>query len=281
MAVAIITDSGCDFTPSEAASHGIDVVPMYIVYGQEKLRDGVEIDRAKFYERRKNNEQPTTEPPSSEDFYAVFERHVAAGDEVIHLSISSQISKAYENAKKAAEHFAGKVHVIDTGGNAGLLVLEALYARELIKTGLGLDELLKRLAPAVLKHAAYFAVPDMSGLGRSGRLPKAVVALGSMLNVSLVMRMNETGAVVPAGQSRSFDKTCEIMVDAVVRAIEHSPNARVAISHVEALDTAHMLSKQLEERLGHPPRYQGIHEAALTIATHLGNGAVGIFAIVP
>ena len=102
-----------------------------------------------------------------------------------------------------------------------------------------------------------------------------------MLNVSLVLKMNEQGAIAPAGQSRSFEKTSEIMVEAVVRAIEHSPGAWVAFTHVHAADTVGKLSKMLEEKLGHPPAKELVHESTLTIATHMGEGAVGIFAIVP
>ncbi len=102
-----------------------------------------------------------------------------------------------------------------------------------------------------------------------------------MLNVSLVLKMNEQGAIGPAGQSFSFDKTCEIMVDAVVRGIDRAPNVRVAFGHIQAAEMAEKLRKQLETKLGHPPAQEIVHEGTLTIAAHMGPGAIGIFAIVP
>ena len=115
------------------------------------------------------------------------------------------------------------MHVVNSRGAAGMESLLTLYAEELARGGMPAAEIGGESILVKLKTAAYFAVPDLTQLGRSGRLPKAMVALGSMLNVSLVLKMNEQGAIGPGGQSFSFEKTCDIMVDAAVRTIEHSP----------------------------------------------------------
>jgi fatty acid-binding protein DegV len=156
-----------------------------------------------------------------------------------------------------------------------------MYAVECARAGDNAAEILRKLDYKALKVAAYFAVPDLAPLGKTGRLPKPVVALGSMLNVSLVLRMNEQGAITLAGQSRSYDKTCELMIDAVLRTIEHSSGAWVAISHGNDPDVARQLASQFEEKLGHPPRKQFMANTPLTILSNLGSKGVGIFAIVP
>ncbi|MHB8145839.1 MAG: DegV family protein [Vulcanimicrobiaceae bacterium] len=280
MGVVVVTDSGCDLTRSEGLQAGIDIVPMYVVFGGQRLRDGVDIDRATFFAKFKG-EQPGTEPPATRDYSEAFARHLNAGNDVLCISMSSQISQAFAHAQEAAAGLGTRVHVVDSRGSSGLEVLLALRAADLAKQGLGAQEIATHIDPRRLKAIVYFAVPEITSLGRSGRLPKPIVALGSMLGVSLVLKINEDGVIGLAGQSRSFDKTCEILVDAVVRAIEHSSSVRVAISHVEAPDTAARLSRSLEAKLGYPPAYQTIHDATLTIATHLGLGAVAISAIVP
>jgi DegV family protein with EDD domain len=197
------------------------------------------------------------------------------------ISLSSQISESYARASNVAKEFGGKVAVVDSRGASGMEKLLALYAKELADKGAAAADIAKKIDPRGLKYAVYFAVPDLSVLGRSGRLPKAVVALGSMLNVSLVLKMNEQGAIGPAGQSFSFAKTVEIMVDAVVRGIDRSPSARVAFGHIEAPDVLANARKALELKLGHPPVQELVHEGSLTVAAHMGPGALGIFAIVP
>jgi DegV family protein with EDD domain len=281
MATVIVTDSGSDLTRSEAQRLGIEIVPIWIIFGNERFKDGIDIDRATFFARVKAGELPATEPATEEQYRETFSQIVDAGNEAVVISLSSQISQSYAHASAAAKAFGDKVAVVDSLGASGLETLIADYGLELARGGAPASEVAKRLDPRALKHTVYFAVPDLSALVRSGRLPKAVGALGSVLNVSLVLKMNEQGAIGPAGQSFSFEKTCEIMVDSVVRGVDRSPATRVAFGHVNADGMVETVRKQLEVKLGHPPAKEFVHEATLTIASHLGPGAIGIFAIVP
>jgi DegV family protein with EDD domain len=280
MGVRIVTDSGCDLTHEEMAKFGVDVVPVSILFGEERLRDGVDITRERFYARVKAGEVPRTEPAGVEDYARVFERGVSAGDEVVMISLSGKISKSYENAASAAAKFGGRVQVVDSLGAAGIESLLAMYAIERVRAGDDAAEIVRKLDPRALPRVIYFAVPELTNLSRSGRLPKPLIALGSMLNVSLVLKMSDDGTIGPAGQSRSFDKTCDIMVDAVLRTLERSPKMRVAISHVQASQVAARLSHEISSKLGHPPSYEHTAEAPLTLATNMGDGAVGISGIV-
>jgi len=281
MATVIVTDSGSDMTRDEAQRLGVEIVPVWIIFGEERFRDGIDIDRRTFFSRLGKGENPRTEPPAPQEFRDVFNKITAAGNEAVMITLSSQISKSYEIAESVAKEFNGRVIVVDSRGASGLETLLAMYGLELAKGGASAAEVAKKIDPRVLKNAVYFAVPDVTMLARSGRLPKAVAALGSMLNVSLILKMNEAGTIGPAGQSFSFDKTCEMMVDAVVRAIERSPKARIAFGHLEAGENVAALRKQLETKLGHPPAQELVHEGTLTVAAHMGPGAIGIFAIVP
>jgi DegV family protein with EDD domain len=281
MATVIVTDSGGDLTRDEAQRLGIEIVPVWIIFGEERFRDGIDIDRATFFTRLSNGENPRTEPPAPEQFREVFTKITGGGNEAVVITLSSQISKSFEIASEVAKEFGGKVIVVDSRGASGLETLLSVYAQELAKAGGSAAEVAKKIDPRTLKNAVYFAVPDVTMLARSGRLPKAVAALGSMLNVSLILKMNEQGTIGPAGQSFSFDKTCEMMVDAAVRAVERSPKARFAFGHLQAGEGVDALRKQLETKLGHPPVQELVHEGTLTVAAHMGPGAIGIFAIVP
>jgi len=281
VSVRILTDSCCDFTRDEVTKLGIIEIPVYLVYGTERLRDGLDIDGITFHRRLAAGESAKTEPPSVDDYKAAFARATEGGSEAVHVSVSSGISPSYENAKTAAASFAGRVHVVDSRGASGAESLLVELAVERAAAGDSAANIVARLDPVALKSCIFFAVPDISSLSRSGRLPKAIGALGSMLNVSLILKMSEAGTIASAGQSFSFEKTCEIMVDALTRRIERAPSVRVAITHVEAKETAIAMSRMLEAKLGHPPARESVRESTLTIATHIGKGAVGISAIVP
>jgi DegV family protein with EDD domain len=281
LGVTIVTDSGSDMSADQASRAGIEIIPVWILVGDSRFRDGVDIDRDTVLARLAAGEAVKTEPPDQVQFDQTFARITAAGNDVVMITLSSGLSQSFARATEAAKAYPGRVHVVDSRGAAGLESLIALYASELAKTGTAAAEIAKRIESSKMKTAAYFAVPDLTALGRSGRLPKALVALGSMLNVSLILKINEQGAIGPGGQSFSFDKTCEIMVDAVVRTIEHSQNTRIAFSHAKAAALVAKLSKMLEEKLGHPPIVEIVSESPATIIANIGEGGVGIFALVP
>jgi fatty acid-binding protein DegV len=52
MATTIVTDSGCDLSRSEADALGIEIVPVWILFGEERYRDGIDIDRKTFFTQR-------------------------------------------------------------------------------------------------------------------------------------------------------------------------------------------------------------------------------------
>lgn len=282
MSVSIVTDSGSDYTFADAQRAGIDIVPIILNFDGERLRDGVDIDRSTFYSRvRASKELPGTEPPPIADYEAVFGKHVNAGRDVVCIALSSQLSKTCENARTAAARFPGRVFVVDALSAAASMVLQCEFAATLASEGTNAAQIAERMSASALKRISFFAMPDVAPLGRSGRLPKPLVALGSMLNVSLMLKIDEKGAIGPAGQSRSFEKTCEIMVDALVRAIGHSPNAHLAISHAGVPALATSLKAQIEGKLdaGYPSIR--VYETAPTLVSHLGLGAVGVLGIVP
>ncbi len=276
-----MVDSACDITREEAARAGIEIVPITIIFGNERLRDGIDIDRAAFARRSAAGELATTEPASIDEYRAAFERALKRGGDVVAITVSSKISKSYEHAVAAAATFGGAVHVVDSLGASGGESLVAYHAADLAKQGESAAEIARKLAPSTLKRASFFAVWDVNHLGRTGRLPKALVALGSMLGVSLVLKFNDVGEIGLAGQSRSFDKTTDLLIDSLLRAVDHAPQLRLAISHAQNQETADLLSKRIAEKLGHPPVQERVSETTPTIAANMGPGAVGIFAIVP
>ena len=131
----IVTDSGSDLTQDEAHRLGIELVPVWIIFGEERFRDGIDIDRATFFARMAKGENPRTEPATPEQFRETFAKIVGAGNEAVLITLASQISKSFDIASEVAKEFGGKVAVVNSRGASGLETLLAMYALELAKTG--------------------------------------------------------------------------------------------------------------------------------------------------
>lgn len=107
--IRIITDSTCEAPPEILHHPAVTVVPLSVVFGQEVLRDGIEITRDQFWARLPaSNPLPTTSQAIPSDFIGLFEEFTSAGDEVIAVLLSSKLSGTHSAAMVADQsHRAG------------------------------------------------------------------------------------------------------------------------------------------------------------------------------
>jgi DegV family protein with EDD domain len=131
MTVRIVTDSTCDLPADLVTAFGITVVPLTVFFGDEALRDGVDIDANGFYERlRASSVLPRTSQPSVELFKEIYERLAEETNEIVSIHISSRLSGTLNAASVAREEVAHLAHIdlIDSYNvslGLGLIVLEA------------------------------------------------------------------------------------------------------------------------------------------------------------
>ena len=99
MSVKLITDSTSDLTPEIASQLGITVVPLYVHFGMEAYRDGIDLTTEEFYEKLSQGKiLPTTSTPSPGSFAEVYDRLAQDTDEILTITISSKLSATYQAA---------------------------------------------------------------------------------------------------------------------------------------------------------------------------------------
>lgn len=279
MPVSLVLDSTADITPDDGRALGVEIVPILVVVGEQRLRDGIDIDRATLYRRMATvKELPTTEPPTVRAFSDAFGRQVDAGNDVVAMTVAAKLSGTYANALEAAKPFGDKVRVVDSTSASALFRLQAMEAIAVARAGGDADAVVQAGDRARLRGQAFFAIPDVSFLGRTGRLPKPVVALGGLMGVSLVLRVGDDGTIGLAGQSRSFERSQEIIVDQVVRALGDERALKFTIAHANAPEVAATLETLLRSRLRARAEISTA-EVGTVISVNIGPGAVGICAI--
>jgi DegV family protein with EDD domain len=277
--VSLVLDSTADITPDDGRALGVEIVPILVVVGEQRLRDGIDIDRTALYRRMETvKELPTTEPPSVQAFAEAFKRQVDAGNDVVAMTVAAKLSGTYANACEAAKPFGDRVRVVDSTSASALFRLQAMEAIAVARAGGHADAVVQAGNRARLRGQAFFAIPDVSFLGRTGRLPRPLVALGGMMGVSLVLRVGDDGAVGLAGQSRSFERSQEIIVDQAVRALGDDKALKITIAHANAPDGAATLEALLRSKLRAKAEISTA-EVGTVIAVNIGPGAVGICAI--
>ena len=103
--IRILTDSASDILPAEAEQLGVTVIPLNVTLEDSTvLRDGVDMTPTEYYGILAGcHKLPTTSQPSPELFENFFTEAAAAGDEVIGIFLSHELSGTYQCAKLAAD----------------------------------------------------------------------------------------------------------------------------------------------------------------------------------
>src|SRR4029450_3713381 len=125
--VAVVTDSTSYLPPELIERHGIKVVPLYVVFGGDRMVPEVEMtDYPAFFEdlRQPENPPPPPHPPVG-DFPAPFEPLLAAGQEIVSVHISGGLSGTPDAARQAKEALeregggGGRLQGVDAAPAAG------------------------------------------------------------------------------------------------------------------------------------------------------------------
>ena len=109
MAVRIVTDSSSDLPFSLQEEWGITILPLRVLFGEEEFVDG-ELTAGQFYERlAQANELPKTAQVTPAEFEDVLRPCVEAGDEVLLLPLSRELSGTFASARIARAFPPGRL----------------------------------------------------------------------------------------------------------------------------------------------------------------------------
>lgn len=277
--VAIVTDSTCDLDAAMASAYGIDVVPLFINFGEARYRDSVDLSRRDFYEKlRTESVLPTTSQPTSAMFEDAFRPHVEAGRPIVCITLMLRVSGTINAATAAAAQFPGAaIRVLDSGSVTGGLALQAMHAADLARDGADADAIVTALKYDWSALRGYATVPDLSHAVRTGRISRAQAFIGSLVKIVPVLRI-DAGRIDEEARVRTFARAQDTMIDRAAGDAA-AGGARIAIAHANAPEIAASMAERLRAKLAAPAKTFDILEAGPAIATHAGPGAAAIFVL--
>lgn len=274
--IRIITDSTCEASPEVLHHPAVTVIPLSVVFGQESLRDGIDITRDQFWARLPGSDPlPTTSQAIPSDFLGLFEDFTAAGDEVIALLISSKLSGTYSAATIAYESNPGwPVDIIDsktTSIGLGLMLEEAV---SMIDGGVSRSEIVRRLL-AMREHIhVVFVVETLEYLQRGGRIGKAQALVGTLLKFKPLLGIVD-GEVVPLGRVRSKSKALESAQETLLKSVaERGEGVRLALTHALAAEETWALAAKLGRAFASSHFF--VVDLGPVLGVHVGPGTVGV-----
>lgn len=180
MSIKITATSTCDLPPELLERYQITMVPLYVSFGGNTCKDGLEATPEDIFRCVEAGGQlPTTAAVNIADYQSLFAELSPQYDSVLHITIGSEFSCCYQNALVAAEDFSN-VYVVDSRNltvGQGILALEAAIAAE---RGDSIENILKMLEGMIDRVDTTFVVDKLDYLAKGGRC-SSVVALGANL----------------------------------------------------------------------------------------------------
>ena len=273
MTVKIVTDSLGNIPSKIAEELGITIIPIYVRFGTETYRDGVDLTTEQFYEKLMHSKiLPTTAVPPLGDFVRVYDKLAEESDEILVITISHKLSATYEVALQAIELMKRKrrVEVIDSSTvlmAEGLMVIAAAKAA---KAGANFDEVVNVTRNNIGRVDFRMAFDTLEYLKRGGRIGTAQAFLGSILRVNPILTMKD-GYTEAVARTRSRAK-----------AIDYLCNFAMSFSHIDEMAvedaTTPDEAEMLVERLGSKFPKESIYRTKVSpvVGTHVGPHVLGV-----
>ena len=273
---AIVLDSTADFPDAQQRFPNWRVVPLYVNFGTDSFKDGVDLTAAAFYERlRTAAELPTTSQPTPGDFLAAYEE-LGAYERIFSVHIAAKLSGTFQSAGTAAAQLGdGRVRTVDSDSASVAISMLALAIQRRLDRGTTdeeIDELVERYRR---EHGLLFTVDTLEFLARGGRIGRAKAFAGQLMNVKPILAIRD-GEVLPVKRVRGNRKAFQEFVDALDTQTRDEPSLRVGIAHSDAPERMVELEKMVRDRR---PQAQIEMETMLgaVIGAHAGPGTVGFF----
>jgi DegV family protein with EDD domain len=273
LAIKIVADSTCDFTPRMAQELGVTIVPLHVIFGDVSYREGIDITAEEFYEMLvKSRQLPTTSAPSVGDFQDVYRRLLDEGHSIVSIHLSGKLSATVRMAQAAAESLKQpeRIAVVDSqciSLAAGFCITEAAAAA---RAGASLEEAKAAAESIPGRLHIQFMVDTLEYLRRGGRIGRARAYLGTILKIKPILSLRE-GELFPVERVRTRSQGVERIIQAALR---HQNVKMAAVGHSTTPDEAELIRERLA--VAFPHAQVSATRFGPVIGTHGGPGVVGI-----
>ena len=276
MKVAISTESAADLPKELLEKYDIRTLPFSVTLGDRTGFDG-EITGADIIAYvNQNKVLPKTGAINEEQFTEHFSNLLKTHDAVVHFSLSSGLSSAYNNALSVAKNFKN-VYVVDSKSLSTGIGLLALYGRKLADKGLSAKEIYEKCLVRVPYVQVSSELKRVDYLYRGGRCSMLALLGANLLRIRPQIVVRDGKCV----SGKKYRGKFEHIVEKYVRdTLEEFNNPDLSIAFVAYTSASPEIIentvKIMKER-GFEKVY--VTKAGATVVSHCGEDCVGVYYI--
>lgn len=279
----ISTDSGCDLPASFCEERRIFVYRMKYTIGETTYTAQMKPEACRvFYDRMRNGEVPHTSqmtPLEFVDFWSkLFNEY---GLPIVHVAMGSAISGTFSNAviarKMILEAYPkARIFVVDsTLASIGYGML-CHWAADMRDAGETSEACVEWLNSHKLLINTYYTCNDLKYLYRSGRLSRVSTAVGTILNINPILKLNKEGRLLLCEKARGRKRALRRIYDLVQEHVVDPASQKIYICHSDCkAEEVEAFSETLINTIGFKDSF--ISYIGPIIGSHCGPGLIAAF----
>ena len=273
MKVAISVESTADFTKEMIEKFDFKFIPFGIQLGEKSYFDGEITTDEIISFVDKNKILPKTTAINEFQYTEHFESLLTEYDGIVHFSLSSNLSLAYQNAVRASKNFEN-VFVIDTLSlSTGIAVL-AMHAKELADSGCSAKEIYSLCLNRVSAIQASFALKRLDYLYKGGRCSSLTYFGANVLKIRPQIIVREGKLVSGKKYRGNFSHVVKNYCQDVLEEFNTPDLKRAFVTYTTADDEIVEIAKNFLIDRGFKEIY--VTRAGGTITSHCGEDCLGI-----
>lgn len=274
----IISDSTCDIAPEMVKERDIKIIPLTVVFGDQKHRDSIDVTPDDVYAYYKESGQLAKTTAANIDEHTEFiNANVPEGKEAVYFSISSELSASFNNLRLATMDM-DNVYIIDSRNLSTGIGLLVLWAADLADEGKSAKEIYDTITALIPNVDSSFVVDTLEYLHKGGRC-SSVAALGAnLLKLRPLIQVKDGKMSVTKKYRGKMSEVLKQYVNEKLSEDNEVIGSRIFVTHSGNCDEiAEELKGIVQEK--YPEMEVLITRAGCTISVHCGPGTLGVLMV--
>ena len=250
----IYTDTSADVSKEFLRNNELFFVPMNYTLGEEeRVCRGMEDEDLlkKFYAGQRAGDLTHTSQITPQQYIDTFEKHLACGESVIYLSLSSGLTKTFDSARIAKmdmdeKYPDAKIYPVDTLSATGGMGLLAELAVNNKKSGMSAAENAANLEEMSHKVCHIFMVEDLMYLKRGGRISAATAVVGTVMNIKPILVIDQEGKLITVAKKRGEKLALRELMTRYLDSRDTRYGKNAYITHADAGERPAILEEMLK-----------------------------------
>ncbi len=237
-----------------------------------------------FYAAMVNGADTKTSQISVGEYTAYFEKLLASGKDILHVSLSSGISGSVQSATTAAKavmekYPERKIIIVDSlaaSSGYGLFMDKLADKRD---EGLSIEELADYAEKNKRRVHHWFFSSDLTFYVKGGRVSKTAGAIGGILGICPLLNVDVNGKLIPREKVRPKKRVIKRIAEMMEMYADnrHEYNEKCYMCHSACYEDARAVADILEANFPNMNGKVEINSIGTVIGSHSGPGTVAIF----